>query len=379
MHQAGISLPMRSIAGMIVSIISITGLVPADDRNSPLAKSRRTTLEDVARAAGVGVATVDRVLNARARVAPETAARVVAAAEATGYHGKAMLKWRIAEMAPACRFGFLLQKEGKWEYQTLAEELRIATLARRDVRAEPVFSFVGSLSAERLAEEITRLGADVDALAVVSVDHPAISEAVDTCAARGVAVYALLSPLGAKGLAGYVGQDGYIAGRTAGWAMTRLARPGGDIGVLVGSHRYLGQQANERGFRDAMARHAPDRVLRETLIYLDDEAIALEAAQDLLARLGKLAGIYHSGGGVGGVARALKASGRAGEITYICHTRSPGSEAALREGIADLVISGSLAGLARTLTDSMADSVRTGKPVPPPAPERFELLTIENL
>lgn len=344
-----------------------------------MVRIRRTTLEDVARAAGVGVATVDRVLNVRARVAPETAARVMAAAEATGYHGKAILKRRIAELAPACRFGFLLQKEGKWVYRRLAEELRIATLARRDVRADPVFSFVGSLSAERLAEEITRLGAEVDALTVVSVEHPAITLAINDCVARGVAVYALLSPLSAERLAGYIGLDGYKAGRTAGWAMARLAPPEGEIGILVGSQRYLGQLANERGFRDAMASYAPDRLLRESLIYLDDEAVAFEAAQELLARPGDLAGIYHSGGGVGGVARALKTSGRAAEITYICYARSPESEAALRDGVADMVISGSFAQMAQSATACMARSVRTGQPVPPPDPERFELLTIENL
>lgn len=344
-----------------------------------MARSRRTTLGDVARAAGVGVATVDRVLNARARVAPETAARVMAAAEATGYHGKAMLKRRIAEMAPACRFGFLLQKEGKWVYQRLARELRSATQARRDVRAEPVFSFVASLSADRLAAEIARLGAEVDALAVVAVEHPAITAAVDAIAARGVAVYALLSPLTAEGLAGHIGLDGDKAGRTAGWAMARMARPAGEIGVLVGSQRYLGQQANERGFRAAMALHAPNRRLCETLVYLDDEAVAHEAARDLLARHRQLAGLYHSGGGVGGVARAIEASGRGGRITYICHARSPESEAALRDGVADMVITGSFAQIARSATACMAEAVRTGRPGPPPAPERFELLTVENL
>ena len=344
-----------------------------------MARPRRTTLEDVARAAGVGVATVDRVLNARARVAPETAARVMAAAEATGYHGKAMLRRRLAEMAPACRFGFLLQKEGKWVYRTLADELRRATLARRDVRAEPVFSFVGSLSAERLAEEVARLGAEVDALAVVSVEHPAITAEIDACAARGVAVYALLSPLGAEGLAGYVGLDGDRAGRTAGWAMARMARTGGVIGVLVGSPRYLGHRANERGFRDAMARHAPDRRLCQSIMYLDDEAVVFEAAQELLARHRDLAGLYHSGGGVGGVARALETSGRAREITYICHARSPESEAALRVGTADLVIAGSFPAMAESVVGCMAGAVRTCLPGPPPRAERFELLTVENL
>lgn len=340
---------------------------------------QRVTMQDVANRAGVGVATVDRVLNARAPVAPGTAARVVEAADAVGYHGKAMLRHRLAELAPVCRMGFLLQKEGKWVYQRLAEALRTAAAACGSVRAEPVFSFVGSLSAAGLAQEIARMGAEVDVLAVVSVDHPDVSAAIADCTGRGVPVYALLSPLSAPDIAGYIGIDGVAAGRTAGWAMARMSRAEGEIGVLLGSQRYLGQEANERGFRAAMAEYAPNRHVRDTMIYLDDEAVAYSAAQDLLDRCGAMAGLYHSGGGVGGVARALEESGRADQITYICHARTPDSEAALRAGTADLVISASFDQIASTLVACMADVKCSGRAGPAPDPERFELLTRESL
>ena len=340
---------------------------------------RRVTLQKVAHRAGVGVATVDRVLNARAPVAPATAARVVAAAEALGYHCKAMLRFRLAELAPSCRMGFLLQNEGKWVYQRLAEALRDAVAASRDVRAEPVFSFVSSLSAAGLAEEIARMGTEVDVLAVVSVDHPAVSAAIADCSRRGVPVYALLSPLSAPEIAGYVGINGVAAGRTAGWAMARMAAAEGEIGVLLGSQRYLGQEANERGFRAAFAAYAPNRPDRDTMVYLDDEAVAYSAAQELLDQCDGMVGLYHSGGGVGGVARALEESGCADRVTYICHARTPDSEAALRAGTADFVISASFNQMATTLATCMADAVRLGGPGPPPPPERFELLTVESL
>jgi len=327
----------------------------------------------------VGIATVDRVLNARAPVAPDTAARVVAAAEAVGFHGKALLRHRLSQLAPTCKLGFLLQKEGKWVYQRLANALRIAVDECRNVRAEPVFSFVGSLSADALAAEIRRLGAEVDVLAVVSVDHPAVSDAVQECNARGVPVYALLSPLRAPDIAGYVGVDGVVAGRTAGWAMARMTSSQGEIGILLGSHRYLGQDANERGFRSAMLDYQPGTAICDTMVYLDDETVAYGAAQELLDRSAGLAGIYHSGGGVGGVARALEESGRAGEITYICHSRSPDSERALMTGTADLVISADFNQLAKQVADAMADAVLRGHAGPEPAPLRFELLTKESL
>jgi len=52
---------------------------------------RRATLVDIAEAAEVSVATVDRVLNDRLPVRYETALRVVEAAERVGYHAAGLL------------------------------------------------------------------------------------------------------------------------------------------------------------------------------------------------------------------------------------------------------------------------------------------------
>ena len=57
--------------------------------------SRRPTIADLARAADVSVATVDRVLNARHRVRETTAERVLGAAEAIGYHATPLIKSRL--------------------------------------------------------------------------------------------------------------------------------------------------------------------------------------------------------------------------------------------------------------------------------------------
>ena len=54
--------------------------------------ARRKTISDVAKKAGVSVATVDRVLNGRQPVRKETTALVYAAAQDLGYHGVGLIK-----------------------------------------------------------------------------------------------------------------------------------------------------------------------------------------------------------------------------------------------------------------------------------------------
>ena len=72
--------------------------------------SKRPTLADLAEAAGVSIATVDRVLNSRHRVREPTAERVLGAAEAIGFHAAPLLKRRLRAETPVRAFGFLLQK-----------------------------------------------------------------------------------------------------------------------------------------------------------------------------------------------------------------------------------------------------------------------------
>src|SRR5271168_5987 len=86
----------------------------------------RPTIADLARAAGVSVATVDRVLNARHRVREPTAERVLGAAEAIGYHGTPLLKSRLRPHVPERRFAFLLQREDAF-YAQFGADLAAAT------------------------------------------------------------------------------------------------------------------------------------------------------------------------------------------------------------------------------------------------------------
>ena len=180
---------------------------------------KRATLTDVAKRAGVGIATVDRVLNGRAPVSKETAARVLVAAETLGYHARGLMRQRIQEMVPRKRLGFVLQKQSKWFYQELADAVREAASRQRAIRAEVDIAFVESLSPDALSREILRLANRCDAVAVVSIDHPEVSAAIAVAATDGVPVFALLSPLNAPDISGFCGVDGRKAGRTAGWAM----------------------------------------------------------------------------------------------------------------------------------------------------------------
>ena len=77
----------------------------------------RPTIIDLAKAAGVSPATVDRVLNGRQNVREETVRRVHEAAEAIGYHGANVIRYRLLADKPEFRLGLVLQKPRHAFYQ----------------------------------------------------------------------------------------------------------------------------------------------------------------------------------------------------------------------------------------------------------------------
>ncbi len=342
--------------------------------------ARRPTAEDVAREAGVSVATVDRVLNRRHPVREDTAARVLRAAEALGYHATSLLRQRLRGELPQRTLGFLLQKRSELFYQTLGAELVAATGAAQAIRGRALVEFVDELSPSAIVAALNQIGARADAVAVVAVDHPHISEAVAALRERGVPLVALLSDLTAETRAGYVGVDGRKAGRTAAWVIARTARAAGSVGVIVGSHRYLGQELCEIGFRSYFRENAPDFHLLETLVNLEDPRIAYEATLDLLKRNGDLAAIYLPGGGMAGVIDALRDEAPDRGLSMVCNELTPVTRAGLIDGIVTMVLHTPLPLLAARAVEVMIRALQAPAPEPPiHVLLPFELFVSENI
>lgn len=318
--------------------------------------AKRPTVVDLARVSGVSVATVDRVLNRRLPVREETAMRVVAAAEQIGYHATGLLKQRLAEV-PHRDLGFILQKRNDEFYRSLASALSTATREASFIRGRPLVEFVDELIPAVIAAKLRDMAQRCDALAVVAVDHPSVNEAIEELSAAGTPVFTLLTDVSAPSRAGYAGIDSRKAGRTAAWTISRLAKHPGPVGVLVGTHRYLGQELAEISFRSYFREHAPEFQLLETVVDLEDDRIAYEATLDILGRNKNLNGIYLAGGGMKGMIDALRDEGAGGRVVAVCNELLSYTRAALIDGVVDLVLNTPLAQLSARVVEAMDHAI----------------------
>jgi LacI family transcriptional regulator len=322
---------------------------------------KRPTLTDLAKAAGVSIATVDRVINRRLPVSEDTASRVVQAAEGIGYHATSLIKRRMHEMPPR-RFGFLLQKPDAF-YRQLGQELANATRASTAVEGKAQIEFIEDVVPSIIAERILLAAKKADAIAVVAMDHPLVNEAVEAVIAQKKPVFTLLSNITTPACSGHFGADSRKCGRIAGWTISRLAHKPGKIGILVGSHRYLNQDLSEISFRTYMREHAPGFQLLEPIINLDDERIAYEAVTDMIGSNADLVGVYVSGGGQEGLIRALREARPQSKFVAVCNELTPATRAALHDSVIDLALGTPFAALSRLVVDAMAKGT-TGQDMP---------------
>ena len=320
-------------------------------------ESPAVTMHDVARAAGVGVATVDRVINERARVRPETAQRVLAAAEQLGFRRSGLIRRRLDQQGRALRLGFILQHRRSPFYQQVARALQQAAREHEARRIEVRIEFLEELTPRFVAASLQQLARNVDAIALVAADHPTINQAIEAVVAQHqLPVFACVSDLTTQALAGYVGVDNRKVGRMAAWLLSRQCPAASKVALLLGSHRYLCQEQCEISFRSYLREAAPQFHVLETLVSLENPQLAQNAVLELLHQHPDLAGIYVAGGGIEGVVDALRDTPQPRLVT-VCHDLTDITRQALLDGTVTAVLSHPLPAMARSLCDAMRQAI----------------------
>ncbi len=322
--------------------------------------ARRPTINDLASAAGVSVATVDRVLNGRMVVREATAQRVHEAARSIGYHAAGLIGQRLMTDVPVMRFGCVLLKERQAFYRNFSAELQAAARSVSGIRAEVIIEFAPSQSPADFARLMRGMKGRVDAIAATCVTHHEITEVVQEMKEAGIPTFALLNDFAQGVRENYVGMNNLKVGRIAASMMAAAVHVPGKLAVFVGGYRWHGHELRETGFRSFIRELAPAFTILETRVNLETRQLTYEATLDLLQRHPDLRGIYLAGGGMEGAIAALREVRAPGEVALIVNELTPESRAALQDRYVVMVISTPLAALCRDLMGLMRDAVRSG-------------------
>jgi len=330
----------------------------------------RVTLQEVARAAGVSSATVDRVLNARQGVREHTRGHVMAVAQRLGYVG-------AGAQSGSIRLNFLLPQGTNSFIRMLQTQIEQQAAALVGVTA--VVETIEGFDPPVLAERLGRLRGQTDGLGLIALDHPVVREAVRNLAQSGVKVVTLVSDIHNVPRIAYVGMDNRQAGRLAGYVMGRFLGAGytGKVALFAGSLSYRGHQEREMGFRHILHDEYPGLKIVELREMLDDRAKARSEALTLFDRHPDLAAIYNVGGGTSGIGAALKERGLDRSVVLIGHEATPSNKTLLLDGTLDALIDQNARVEAREALAILAAAARGGTHVP--NQPRLHVIFRENL
>jgi LacI family transcriptional regulator, galactose operon repressor len=262
---------------------------------------REATIKQIAHSAGVGVATVDRVIHGRPNVRPEKVERVLKAIQhLNGERDRRLVNGHAGSLRVA-----LVAHSGRSFLQTMVDSAGIAAQAMAASGLQAELRAVAEPDPQLIADGILEAAASAQGLVVISFEDPIVHRAVDQVVAGGVPVICVATDLPATQRLGYVGINQLQAGRTAAHLMAMiLGRAEGDVIISVGNS-FRCQAEREMGFRWYLRERCPGLTVREIVDVRNDPDVAFHAIKKAFATRPQPLGIYAVSGGNLGIARAL--------------------------------------------------------------------------
>lgn len=308
----------------------------------------KPTVRDIAKTAGVSLATVDRVLNSRPGVRQITIERVNSAIEKLGY----VRDVYAANLARKREYRFaVLLPEGPGQFvDTLHAALDELTSSGHSERLHVKQFRIPPRDPHATVRTLQRIGSSgFDGVAIMAPETPEVRDAIFRLKQAGLAVVALVSDLPSSQRDHFVGVDNIAAGRTAGLLMGRFL-PLGDGKILIVSSSMSARDAIERrlGFDGVMSERFPRLRVLPTIEGHDDADHIARIVDRAFALNPDICGVYSIGTGNQPLLDALKAYRKDYSPVIIGHELTPIVRAALLNDEIDAVITQNVGHLVRS-------------------------------
>jgi LacI family transcriptional regulator len=305
-------------------------------------------VNDIAREAGVSLATVDRVLNARPGVREKTILAVNDAIRSLGYIRNVAAAnlarqriYRFLFVLPDVQSQFVTALRAAIEqaaHGPLADscEVMIVTAPLRDPHA--LVMAVDEFRATPL-----------DGCAIMAHETPDVRDLIIRLRDEGTAVVSLITDQPQAPRDHFVGIDNEAAGRTAGVLLGRfVGQKPGKVAVVVGSMQARDMVERRLGFDRVMAERFAHLQVLPSIEGHDDRDLTVRIVRASLASHDGVVAVYVAGAGTRGVTEALSDAGLSGQMVVVAHELTPHTRAALIDGSIDAVIAQDVGHLARS-------------------------------
>lgn len=276
--------------------------------------THRFPVKEVARQSGLSTATVDRVINNRANVSPQTKARVAAAI--------LELKGQEAQLTARGRrmfFDFVIEAPTRFsrEIQKAAEQVlpRIGSAVCR-----PRFQAQEIMGEDEVTAALSRIEKrGSHGVCIKARDLATIRSAVNQLIAAGIPVVTLVTDLTTTKRIAYVSLDNESAGHTAAYLIAKTV--GDSDGTVLTSRsqeQFLGEEEREVAFMATLNRLCPNLRIIDASggsgVHFETSRIM----QSTVSGLDQIRAVYSMGGGNTAILNALEQNGSLPDV-FVAH------------------------------------------------------------
>lgn len=339
----------------------------------------RPTVKDIAKHAGVSLATVDRVLNGRPGVRKSTINSVFKTIEEIGY----VRDIGAANLARSRQYKLAFVLAEGDNRSSAAVEHKINEIISDPSKDRMVLELIKAPENDlhKVANILISLGKkNYDGVAIMAPEMPVVRDAIRHLKETGVSVVTLVSDLPDSGRDHYIGINNVAAGRIAGFLMSRFLGPqGGKVLITSDSMRLRDSVERRLGF-DAyiLEKNQPIDAL-PTLEGHSSADILTTAVGNALSVHPDIRGFYSVGAGIPALLTFLRNTQRLESSFVIAHDLTPQTRLGLENETIEAVIAQDVGHMVRSairVLKAVSDGVEID-----PAQEliRIDIVLKENL
>lgn len=282
------------------------------------------TIRQIAELAGVSRGTVDRVLNHRGAVNPQTAEKVLAIARQLDYKpNRAGLV--LAAQKKNLRLGVILFGKGNPFFDDVVSGIRQAEEELANYNCEILLKWTPVDSRQQLKAIDEMLEKGVNGIAISPTNDPAIARKIDALYEQDIPVVTLNTDIKDCKRLAFVGSNYYQTGATAAGLMRLIAGAGKSdvyVGIVSGSDEILCHTERIAGFQSAVADEKMIHIVA-TVTNDDDDDTSYERTKKMLQKHPEINALFFAASGIYGGCRAALDLGKAKDCTIIAYDAVP--------------------------------------------------------
>lgn len=293
-------------------------------------------IKDIAELAGVSRGTVDRVLNNRSGVSPQTAEKIKEIAKALDYRpNKAGLV--LAAQKKKNKVGVVLFCKNNPFFDEVSEGVQAKARELADYGVTTQTRRVEFDLAAQLAAIDELLKEGIHGLLLAPYNHPAIQEKIDLLVSQGIPVVTVNTDICGSRRMAYVGSNYICGGQTAAGLFALMTGGETELGIITGSQNVLCHSERIRGLTETLKSSYPRIHITKILENHDDEFESYALTKQLLLQNPCIDAIFFAAAGVFGGCRAIQESGRHPKV--VTFDEVPTTLDMLRTGVISATIS----------------------------------------